>query len=355
MQVSELLKLADWFKQEIDDPGILIKFKEFKVQVERNGNSSQKISFEVQKENLFEIIKIISFDELSLEQIDFLDKLNIKNMFGKEGINQIEEILFKNNLDMATAIKRINALNSQLNNAKTVFDRIRETLESYFEKGEDEIKENEVQIRVYFKESASINNIVDLKKYAELWHEIGRGIALSESNTPEDFRVISAEKGSIIINMAVIASAAYIVSEIIIRVLTITEKILNIRKLLHETKSIKMSNSKEIEKEYKKEIDKEKKDGAEKILNIIKKDLSPEAKKDGEVINALRKSINDIIDFSEKGGVVDILHKENVEDEEDVEQLTDNRELIKKLNENIEEVRKLEQTIKQLEAPLEDI
>ncbi len=105
MQITELLKLTEWFNKNIIENKVAIKYPALYNQMNANirrNNNQQFIPFESQKESLIESIEGINFQTLSLEQINFLEKLKITELIGKPGVDKIEEILIKNNLDIVS-------------------------------------------------------------------------------------------------------------------------------------------------------------------------------------------------------------------------------------------------------------
>ena len=348
MQVTELLQLGTWFKTNIDESGIVTKYvslyNKMNQNIRRNNTqSTQSIPFEIEKDNLIESIRIVDFQSLTLEQIKFLEQIKILDLLGEQGIIQIEEILFKNKLDIATATAKIKSMSDVFTMAQATINELTTTLQKSFSINDfDEINDGEVLVRIYFKDGAAINNLTDFKTYSNLWHEIGRGIAMAQNKTPEDFKIIGASKGSIIISMAIAVGIATSISKILLEALKVTDRILDIRKKLEEIKKLKFENKK-IEEDIKKEAEKEKENGIKNILTIIITDLKLESNQGDKTI-ALEKSIKDLIDFTEKGGVVDFVqHEKGNEDNTQVRTET------QKLKKNISEIRALENKMKVIE------
>mgnify|MGYP006179352477 CR=1 FL=1 len=92
-------------------------------------------------------------------------------------------------------------------------------------------------MRIYFKDASSINNLSDLKKLGSTWYDIGRGIAMTQDKSPEDFVVVGAQKGSIILELAVAARIATSVSKILLETLKVAEKVIDILKKVEELKA----------------------------------------------------------------------------------------------------------------------
>jgi hypothetical protein len=176
-----------------------------------------------------------------------------------------------------------------------------------------------------------------------MWYDIGRGVAMAKNMSPEDFHIVGAKKGSIIIEMAVAVGLATTVSKILLEALKVADRYLDILKKVQEVKGLKLAN-KQIETDLKKEALLEKESGINFILEVAVKDLQLDPNQQGDKINAIEKSIIKLIEFTKNGGEVDFVQS-NTEEEYD----NDVRKDVEKLNENISEIRLLENKIKLLE------
>jgi len=351
MQITELLKLTKWFKETIGNKKIPQQYQQlFNVmnQNARANNNQPKQPFENQREALFKSLKTVTLNKLTLEQIKFLDQLEITELLGSQGIKNIESILYENNLDIATAAKKIGEFNTKITNAQTTLTEIETTLAKSFSINlDEEIPEDSVMMRVYFQDESSINNISDFKKLASIWYDIGRGIAMAQNKSPEDFNIVGAQKGSLIIEMAVVAGLATSVSTILLAGLKVAERVIVILKKAEELKALKLNNKK-IEQEIKKEAEEEKKHGITTILETAISELGLSKGQDGDKITSLEKSITKLIEFTQKGGAVDFVQPDIVDSGEE----DDVRKEIIQLKENVQNIRQLENKIKMLESKL---
>ncbi|TXD47818.1 hypothetical protein [Polaribacter sp. IC063] len=349
MQITELLKLTEWFDENIVEKGVPKKFTAFynkmNQNIRRNGNQPL-VPFEQEKENIINAIEDINFQSLSLEQINFLNQLEIVELIGKIGVQKIEEILIKNNLDIATATIKIKESSDTITKAQATIKELQTTLYKSFDIEEnEEIEDNKVLMRVYFQNDVSIENLTDFKKLSATWYDIGRGIAMAQDKSPEDFNIIGAKKGSIIIEMAVIVGLATSVSKILLESLKVADRFVNVLKQVEELKSLKLGNKK-IGLELKKEAEKERDAGTATILENAIIDLKLDAKQNGDKVTALQKSITKLIGFTQNGGIVDFVQPNEPDDEPENAEI---REEIQRLKTNIGEIRLLENQIKLLE------
>lgn len=350
MQINELIKLTDWFQAKVVAKAIPVKyqalFNKMNANIRRNVNQPIQ-PFLTERDALFEAIRPINFQSLSLEQVNFLKKLEIDKLFGPLGIERIEAILYQNNLDIAAATQKISELNTKLTTAQTKLKQIEDTLKPLFSVAQDEFGEGNVMMRIYFKDESSINNLSDLKKLGSTWYDIGRGIAMAQDKSPEDFVVVGAQKGSIILELAVAAGIAASVSKILLETLKVADKVIDILKKVEELKALKLAN-KSAEQELEKAAKEEKETGISSITSIIQVELNLNIETDGDKITALEKSITKLIDFTQKGGQVDFVQPEETEVDENGDDDINYREEIQKLKKNIAEIRAIESKTKLL-------
>jgi len=143
--------------------------------------------------------------------------------------------------------------------------------------------------------------------------------------------------------MAVAVVMATSISKILLEGLKVAERVLDIRKKSEEIKALKLNNKK-IAQEIETEAESAKKDGIQNILNAVIKDFKLKANEQGDKIIALERSIKNLVEFTEKGGVVDFVQtteKENVD--------VNIRNELNKLSVNISEIRLLENKMKMIE------
>ena len=350
MQIYELIRLAKWFNTNIVNARIPNNYKNLYNKLNQNAqqsNNKPSQPFEQEKEELFTALRSVNLNSLTLEQIAFLKQLDIIDKISEEGVSEIEAILFVNNLDIATAAQKIGEFSSKVAQAHSILTEIHSTLNKSFSLEDDrEILEDSVMMRVYFQEDSSISDVTDFKKLSANWYDIARGISMAQNRSPEDFKIIGAQKGSLIIEMAVLAGIATSVSTILLAGLKVAEKVINILKEIENLKKLKLEN-RTIEKELKKEAESVKKNGIQSILETTIEKLKLDIDSDGDKITALKKAITKLIDFTQKGGAVDFIEPEINEEGEQIDNPV--RKELADLKTDVQEIRKLENKIKLLE------
>lgn len=348
MNVSELYSLTFWIDDEIVNTQIPQKYQALNQVLQHNAQpNQQKQPFESQKDDLIETLKKVPLSHLTREQLLFLDSLGIAKAVGFEGVNQLNDILFKNSLDIATAAQKIQEVINNLNQGIQKAKQIQTGLSGCVSLEEYEQTED-VLIRVVFAGQARMANVVDFKKWGNIWHEIGRGIAMAHNAKPEDVKVVGATKGSVIIELATNPAIATTASAIIFFALKLAEKVLDIRKKAEELKGLKLKNKKLIT-ELEKEAENEKQDGIEEICNKLVVKLNINGNADGEKVGALKKAVIDLINFTENGGEVDFVVPEEDVDDHDAEEGQKGKPQFNELRNTIQEIRQLENQLRLLE------
>ncbi len=348
MNVSELYDLTYWVVNNIEEEQIPQKYETLQQLISRNAQPNQQQQpFETQKKDLIEAIKNVPLKQLTKEQLAFLMQLGIAQSVGDEGVEIVDDIFYKNVIDIATTAQKLSDIHRKLTQGLKKLQQIRTGLDNNVIQEEYEIQ-NEVMIRITFSGDAEISNIVDFKDWGNVWYEIGRGIAIAHNATPEEVKVVGATSGSLIIELITDPAIAATTATIIYSALKLAEKVLDIKKKAKEIKNLDLQNKK-LADELAKEAEKEKVMGIEKISVVIIEELEINESREGDKVNALERSIKNLVDFIESGGEIDFVLPEGDEDAEDDDALE-----YEKLREHIEEMHLLESKLKLLESKLDN-
>jgi hypothetical protein len=322
MNVSELFGLTEWVSREIEKPGIVKKYQDLHAILNKNAQpNQQKTPFSSQHTVLTEALKSVPLASLTKDQLLFLRDLGIADAVGPEGVEQLEDILYKNSLDIATATQKLSEIFNRLSNGIGKSNNIKVGLTGCVVEEEYEA-DGEILMRVSFAGNAAMSNVTDFKKWGNSWYEIGRGIAMAHDAAPEDVKIIGATKGSVILELAVVAGIATTVSGIILSALKVAEKVLEIQKKAEELRGLKLSN-KLLAGEVDAAAGAEKETGIKKIITATLKQIGLAETTDkgitnGDKVSALKKAVTNLVDFIEFGGEVDfIIPDEETEGNED--------------------------------------
>lgn len=347
MNVSELYDLTQWIDSELIIKQIPQKYHElFQILQRHTQPNKPKESFETQKNELIKSLRSIALDRITKDQLSFLEKLGIAQGIGEAGIATIEDVLFRNVIDVATSAQKIQEMIAKIESGINQSNQIKAGLTGCISKEEYELKE-QVLMRVSFTGHATMSNLTDFKNSGNVWYDIGRGISMAHNSSPDDVKIIGATKGSIIIELAVAYSIAATTSGILLAALKVADRVIEIKKKAEELRGLKLNNDK-LAKDIEKEAEEEKEKGIEKISSDIVNKLNIKKSGEGDKVNALEKSVKLLVNFIENGGEVDfVLPEEDVVAEEGKESAE--KQQTKQLRIAFEEIRKLEKKIGLLE------
>lgn len=316
MNVSELFDLTRWIVAEVTEKQIVQKYSALHQALHQAAQPNQPTAaFEGQREDLLATVRAVPLNQLTRDQLTFLNDLGIGKALGPDGAAKVEDILYRNVIDVATSAAKVKEIHDELNRGVSKSNQIRQGLSGVVSEEPYEI-DDEVLIRVCFRGNAAMSNIVDLKKWGNTWHEIGRGIALAHDATPEDIRVVGATNGSVVIEMATLATLAGSTSMILLAALKVAEKVLDVAKKVEEWRGLKLKNKK-LAGEMEKEVENTRSEGLEQITATMIKELGLKKNAaDGEKIEALDRSIKSLVAFVESGGEVDFVIPDAPDDED---------------------------------------
>jgi hypothetical protein len=348
MQIEELYDLISWITAEIVDKQLVQKYQQLHKILQQNAQpNQQKQPFEQQKEALISALTEVPLHDLSLGQIEILTTIGIADNVGVNGVELVEDTLFKNSLDIATAVQRIQQSVQEINQGIQWSQQERELLSKII--NTEEVLEigEQVLLRVHFTREAHLSNLTELKDWGKAWWEIGRGIGMAHGEAPENISVVGASKGSIIVSLLSAYAIAKTASGIIMEALKVIEKVYDIKKKAQEVKALELANS-DAEKSLEEAAETEKQNGVENIINHTIDEIGLDRNSEGDKVNELSSAVRKLVDFVEKGGEVDFVLPDEEEEPGEDEQ-NENIQERENLRVMFKEVRRLEKKVHQLE------
>jgi hypothetical protein len=348
MEVEELNYVTSWVKREIEERGVLQRYQELFNILQRSAQpNQQKAPFEVQKDGVLALLRQIDLAQLNNQQLELLESLGVAGLVGKRGIAHLEDILFRNNLDIATAAKKVQDAMNQIGSAVTWATEVGARLQQHFRFAPVD-PDGALIVRVTFTGGAQFRNVKDFKEWGLIWFDIGRGLAMAHGLTPEDVMVVGASRGSIIIELATRVNVVETIGAILLLALAATEKVCAIRKQIEEIRGLKLDNDRAV-KILEEEATKSKAASIELITAEVIESISTETK-NGEITNVVSKSVKNLVSFVASGGEVDCVVPEDADSTKpgDGDAETQGARLAK-LRNSFQEIRRLEQQLKRIE------
>lgn len=305
MNVDELYGLALWVDREVAKARLHKKFGALATILEQNAQpNNQKQPFEDPRQDLVRTLGQMKLEQLSGDQLELLNASGADGILGQKAADSVEHILTSSGLDIASAANQVKGLANRSAQLINKYGTLAQSLAEFVRS--PDAPTDEVILRVSFRGRSNIGNVVQLKKWAGEWHDIGRGVALATGHTPDDFKVVGAKKGSIILDFSTPQSLALSVSGIILASLKAAEKIQDIRLKAQQVRALKLQND-QIAKQLEEEARQQKEIMASSIADeAIAKQISNESG-NGESVTALKLSIKKLLGFLERDGRVDFI------------------------------------------------
>jgi len=353
MNVSELYSLTLWIEREFEEKSLLQKYVELRDVLNYNVQPNQpKQPFDTQKTNLLTALRQFNLSQLTVAQLTFLDSVGIAKHLGTRGADEIEDILFRNSLDAATAAQRVSEIYGTVSNGVNRAKQVKDSLDGLVKMVPSST--DEALLRITFAREAAITDVAALKKWANDWHDIGRGIAMAHGYTPQDVRVVGATSGSIILELAVVYALAHTVSLVLLKACDVAQRYLNLKKTAEEIRGLKLSNDKAAQ-DIEKEADSEKMQAIDEISAQILSELRKTSKTHGEDAKALDKAVRKLVSFVQQGGEVDcVLPDVPAETPESTDQDKARIATIRKLQASFQSIRALEDKVRLLGVTYKD-
>ena len=95
-----------------------------------------------------------------------MDRLEIRSNVGQPAVDRVDDILFRHQLDEATAAAKIEEPINELQRGLEKTNQIQQGLKGTID--EPEVPTDRVLLRVYFADRASIENVTQLKEWSQL-------------------------------------------------------------------------------------------------------------------------------------------------------------------------------------------
>ncbi len=354
MELQETYQLTKWIRENIEEAQVDQKYDALIAVLTANArrqNNQPAQPFEDEKNNLVKSLTTINLNVLNIAQIQALEILGIFQNIGDLGERALEELL-SDTLDIAHVVNQVTEMKNTLQEGITKSNQLSTALEVLIEEEEPLLSTSQILTRVMFEEDAAVNNIVDLKDWASKWFDIGRGFAIANGQAPEDIQVIGGARGTLIVELALLATTALPIAKAINMILDSMVKFKECQLKAIEVRRLKEDIPKmadefeEDAKRWEDRVQRLKTDIVEEVSEEIKNHL-PNLKKENHP--EYEKAIKNLVDFTLKGGEVDCVFPEEDEDveneDEDKETPQEVIEAIRTLKADFSRIRTLKENL----------
>jgi hypothetical protein len=349
MQISECFHLTKWIKDEIENAQIVVKFDAlFNILNTNSRRQNNQVAqpFEDQKNDLLEAITSVNINVLTLSQIDALELLEINQNIGNHGKSKILAIL-ANTLDVAHVAAQVNTMKNEIQQGINKSNQLHLALEPIIDDEEPEIIQDHVLTRVMFEHDAAVRNIKELNDWITKWFHIGRGFAMANGQAPEDVQVIGGARGSLIIELALLATTALPIAKAInitldsmVKFKDYQHRAIEVRRLKEDSPNLE-KEFEEDAKRWEKRSQQLKKEVADNVTEEVKQYFS-DYKEENQA--EYGKAVKFLVDFITKGGDVDCVIAEE-SDEEEQGTTEEVMETLRLLRSDFSHIRELKETL----------
>ncbi|HHF3119235.1 TPA: hypothetical protein ACPJ1X_004177 [Vibrio alginolyticus] len=312
-------------------------------------------SFTEEKKLALDAIKTLSLSELSKDQIACLSLHNADQFMGIDAYNHLDSI-FKNEVhDLAHLASEVQKAHSALSQAKTAINAVAQSMTPYAKLIEEaQYLEDQARFSIIFKEGVQINSLKDLEAKSKEWNTIMHSIGVSLGVPPNEFKVLGARNGSLVIDLYMCAAAIVPIGFILSRSLSIIESFAMSMKRLKAIYELEIDDPaiKEIDEDIKaiseKYFSHKKLVSAKKIASQILDETECPAENRAEAESNLESGIKKILNHLRKGGDLDAFVPTGHNPEE--EEQPNDKNSQHKANELIQEFRHKKLSLKKEEV-----
>ncbi|HGF7194338.1 hypothetical protein [Vibrio cholerae] len=320
MLFSEMISLSKWLndKESLFNPiqklAALQSILNGNIAA-RNPNNRQVTQiqpFTEEKNLALDAIKSLSLFELSKDQIACLSLHNADQFMGIDAYNYLESV-FKNEVhDLAYLASEVKKAHTALTQAKTAINAVAQSMTPYAKLIEEaQYLEDKARFSIIFKEGVQINSLKDLETKSKEWNAIIHSIGVSLGVRPNEFKVLGARNGSLVIDLYMCAAAIVPIGFILSRSLSIIESFAMSMKRLKAIYELEIDDPaiKEIDEDIKaiseKYFSHKKLVSAKKIASQILDETECPPEKRPEAESNLESAIKKILNHLRKGGDLD--------------------------------------------------
>lgn len=361
MHIEEAYGLQEWVNEQVVKSNVQGRLNELKAVIDQQATqpNQPRKPFEEQRANFIAAAQQIDLSSLTLAQVRALEKLGVYENIGPQGVEKLEQIL-NNTVDIAHVNQRIGEMLNQLNQGLKNISTIHGAVGPLIDEEGEEIPADQAIARVIFDHDASITDIAKLRHWSNVLFNIGRGFAMAKGKAPQDFKIVSAAKGSLVFE---IAAAVTLLVPLSAAIKNIMESLVKYRDFQLKGEELRAMKNKYPDEAAQFEKDAAQWDArAKDVLDTISVTVSEEAKLTIEgfpksASKELEKAVTELTSFYAKGGTVDCVLPPD-EEEGESEEVNENEtsQAIKQLREDFARIRELRKVVQIEHLPhLDDV
>lgn len=349
MQSSEIYTFARWYQTNVINSKLTSVLANSANTIKANLRNSIEVVKKQQLESIISTISQFNLNELNDSHRKIIKNIGLESAI-LEGAKSNFSTLLSPSMDNNHIINELTLYSNELNAAHSKIAPLITSLPYILSDDyllPSAIPEGKYLMRLTFQEQASIDNLVNLKEWSKAWHTIARGFSMANDQSPEDFEIISVDKGSVIIDLALTLETITLINDTLS---SFAELAINLTELYIALKSAKLLKDVITVELYEKVVKEAELNLTEKEINIVEKvvdNLEQNGRiKNKQSKNELTSAIREIVKFNDKGGDIKCISSTSKSNEEDVK-------IIENLNKSFIKL-KNKSEIKLLEKPEQD-
>ncbi|NBB81122.1 MAG: hypothetical protein GVY36_17065 [Verrucomicrobia bacterium] len=328
MLISEVLKLREW-KDHVES-SLSVVSKLTKLQnvlnnnVNKNNNNQPFQAFTEQKNTALDAISAVDLTELSETQIACLNYKDASEYLGPEASAKLRETFRDEGHDLAHLLKCVQTALSAIQESFQEIDKVTNAFGVYAEiLSISSLPDEQPRFSIIFKHQVGIETLGDFEARLKDWKVVMHGIGVALDIPPDDFKVLGARNGSIVIDLYIAAAAIVPIGFILVRSLNMLEQFAITTKRMKDIFTLDLEDPrfKAIEDKVQAASDEyfniSKKIAAKDISKQILDEINCEEGRREEADSFLQKSINRILNHLRKGGELDAYIPKSEEDDPD--------------------------------------
>lgn len=233
MLLEELTQLSDWLRTYEKEYGAIKKIQQLHQLLNTNINSNPRQPFTDQKNAAVDAIRRYRFSELSRDQIECLKLHGGYEYMGPDAADMILQLFRDEGHDIAYLANKISEAHKALSNTNTQITKAAEAVEPFVQVvTRTEYLTERTRFSIIFKDGVEVNNFTDLgersKEWSDIMYKIGRALNIPAN----DFKILGARNGCLIIDLYMAAAAMPAIGIILYTCFDVIERFaLNIRRL----------------------------------------------------------------------------------------------------------------------------
>ena len=231
MLFNEMISLNQWLLDKESNYQPIAKLQKLSQILNanvqpRNQNNRQPLqSFTEEKNIAIEAIGKLRLTELSKDQIQCLSIHKADQYMGKVAAEYLKKIFTEESHDLAFLAKNVSDALAALNQAKAKIAEVTQFMKPYSNSlNEAEYLGDKARLSIILKDGVQVDTLKDLEVRSKEWSTIIHGIGTALDVAPNEFKVLGARNGSLIIDLYMCAAAIVPIGFILNRTLAIIER-----------------------------------------------------------------------------------------------------------------------------------